>query len=73
MNWDMQNAMTAVTEDVRFFRIGIIIFFIIPVTFVNVNDDQFNRLFSKNCLRILCAGVWHNVIIVAGFTVSRNR
>ena len=65
---EVGHAMAAVREDVRFFGIGMIIFFIIPVAFIHISDEQLNLLPIKNRLKILCAGVWHNVILT-GFAI----
>jgi S2P endopeptidase len=55
--------MAAVRDDVRLFGIGAIIFFIVPVAFVQISDEQLDLLPIKNRLRILCAGIWHNVVL----------
>ena len=60
---ELGHVMVAVREDVHFFGIGMIIFFVVPVAFVHISDEQLNLLPFKNRLRILCAGVWHNVIL----------
>ncbi|KAJ8682098.1 hypothetical protein QAD02_017890 [Eretmocerus hayati] len=60
---ELGHAMAAVKEDVRFFGIGMVLFFIIPVAFVHLNDEQLNSLSIKSRLRVLCAGVWHNVVL----------
>lgn len=60
---ELGHAMAAVREDVRFFGIGVIIFIVIPVAFVHINDEQLNSLPIKNRLRILCAGIWHNIVL----------
>ncbi|XP_058808851.1 membrane-bound transcription factor site-2 protease isoform X2 [Phymastichus coffea] len=62
---ELGHAMAAVREDVRFFGIGVIICIIIPVAFVHISDEQLNFLPTKNRLRILCAGIWHNIILSA--------
>lgn len=60
---EMGHAMAAVREDVRFFGIGILLFFIVPVVFVHISNEQLNLLPIKNQLKILCAGVWHNIVL----------
>ncbi|XP_032455967.1 membrane-bound transcription factor site-2 protease isoform X2 [Nasonia vitripennis] len=65
---EMGHAMAAVREDVRFFGIGMILFFVVPVAFVHISDEQLIMLPVKNRLRILCAGVWHNIVF-AGFAI----
>lgn len=65
---EMGHAMAAVKEDVRFFGIGMILFLVVPVVFVSISDEQLNMLPVKNRLRILCAGVWHNITF-AGFAI----
>ncbi|KAL7300174.1 hypothetical protein TKK_0007019 [Trichogramma kaykai] len=57
------HAMAAVKEDVRFLGTGMILFFILPVAYVNICDSGLSMLGHKSRLRILCAGIWHNVIL----------
>lgn len=61
--------MAAVREDVRFFGLGVIIFFIVPVAFVHMSEEQLKSLPVKNYLRILCAGIWHNIVLAAAATL----
>lgn len=66
---ELGHAMAAVREDVRFFGIGVIIFFIVPIAFVHLSDEQLKSLPVKNYLRILCAGIWHNIMLSGVATV----
>lgn len=40
---------------------GIFLYFFYPGAFVSFSDQYFNKCSSKKKLRILCAGVWHNL------------
>jgi S2P endopeptidase len=51
-------------EQVRVNGFGIILFFIFPGAFVDLCSDHLDVISSIRQLRIYCAGVWHNVILV---------
>lgn len=42
---------------------GIFLYFFYPGAFVSFSDLHFNKCLFREKLRILCAGVWHNVVI----------
>lgn len=60
---ELGHALAAAREDVQLFGIGIFIFFTIPIAYVDMNSEQTVALPLKNQLRIICAGVWHNIIL----------
>lgn len=49
-------------EDVPVMGVGLFIAFLIPAAFVRLGTNQINALSPQRELRILCAGIWHNVI-----------
>jgi S2P endopeptidase len=51
------------SESVPINYAGIFLYFFYPGAFVNFSDQYFNKCSLIKKLRILCAGVWHNVII----------
>lgn len=57
------HAAAAAHEDVQITGVGMAVFFAIIACFVNLNRDQLNRLSPRKQLRILCAGVWHNIVL----------
>lgn len=42
---------------------GFAIFAVLPLAFVNVRFDQFRQISLWQQMRILCAGIWHNIIL----------
>lgn len=42
---------------------GIFLYFFYPGAFVSFSDLHFNKCLFREKLRILCAGVWHNIVI----------
>lgn len=57
---ELGHAMAAAQEDVQLLSVGLYVFTIIPVAFVQLNTEQLNSLAVGRRLRIYCAGVWHN-------------
>ncbi|XP_076237048.1 membrane-bound transcription factor site-2 protease [Calliopsis andreniformis] len=60
---EIGHALAASREDVQLFGVGILIVFTIPMTYVLVNSEQLDLLPLKNQLRVVCAGVWHNLVL----------
>ncbi|XP_013193656.1 membrane-bound transcription factor site-2 protease [Amyelois transitella] len=60
---ELGHAMAAAQEDVQLLAVGVYVFTIIPVAFVQLNTEHLNNLDITKRLRIYCAGVWHNIII----------
>lgn len=48
-------------EDARVVGIGMVVALIVPVAYVSL--DQVELLTAVKQLRILCAGIWHNVVL----------
>lgn len=60
---ELGHALAAAQEDVQIIAVGVYVFTIIPVAFVDLNTDQLKNLAVTKRLRIYCAGVWHNIAI----------
>lgn len=60
---ELGHALAAAREDVQLFGVGFLIFFVIPVAYAQINTEQLFALPPRNQLRIMCAGVWHNIIL----------
>ncbi|XP_044739853.1 membrane-bound transcription factor site-2 protease [Chrysoperla carnea] len=60
---ELGHAIAAVREDIHIIEVGCSAFFILPVAFVIISNDQLQTLNVKKKLRVLCAGVWHNLVI----------
>lgn len=58
---ELGHAMAAAQEDVQLVAVGVYVFTIIPVAFVQLNTEHLNSLSVSKRLRIYCAGVWHNI------------
>ncbi|XP_033112702.1 membrane-bound transcription factor site-2 protease-like isoform X2 [Anneissia japonica] len=64
------HAMAAVREQVRVNGFGIFLLAIYPGAFVDLHTDQLNAVSPIRQLRIYCAGIWHNfVLVLAGIFV----
>ncbi|KOC69888.1 Membrane-bound transcription factor site-2 protease [Habropoda laboriosa] len=60
---ELGHALAAAREDVQLFGLGILIVFIIPTAYVHISSEQLTLLPIKNQLRVICAGVWHNIVL----------
>lgn len=60
---ELGHALAAIQEEVPIINVGIHIIFILPVAYVNINSDKLFSLNAWKRLKILCAGVWHNLVI----------
>ncbi|EEZ98063.1 membrane-bound transcription factor site-2 protease [Tribolium castaneum] len=60
---ELGHALGAVQEDVNVINVGANVIFILPVAYVNLNSDKLFSLNPWKRLKILCAGVWHNLLI----------
>lgn len=58
------HAMAAVKEDVHVNGFGILLLFILPGAYVDVPTEEIRTLTPFRQLKILCAGVWHNMVLV---------
>lgn len=60
---ELGHALAAVLENVNLLDTGANIFYILPVAYVNLSTEKLSSLSRKNVLKILCAGVWHNLVL----------
>lgn len=58
------HAIAAVREDVHVNGFGFLFLFVLPGAYVDVPTDEIKNLSPTRQLKILCAGVWHNVVLV---------
>ncbi|CAL4173066.1 unnamed protein product, partial [Meganyctiphanes norvegica] len=58
------HAIAAVREDVHVNGFGFLFLFVLPGAYVDVPTDEIKNLNPMRQLKILCAGVWHNVVLV---------
>lgn len=58
------HALAAVKEDVHMIDLGINIILFLPMAFVNISTEKLSNLNHWGKLRILCAGVWHNLVLM---------
>ncbi|XP_062510663.1 membrane-bound transcription factor site-2 protease-like isoform X2 [Corticium candelabrum] len=61
---ELGHAVAAVSENVHIDGVGLFFFVMYPGAFVDLHTQHVTTLNSIQKLRIFCAGVWHNVIIV---------
>ena len=61
---EVGHAVAASLEQVRVNGFGIFVLFLYPGAFVDLHSDHLAVISPKRQLRIYCAGVWHNVILV---------
>ncbi|XP_044011984.1 membrane-bound transcription factor site-2 protease isoform X2 [Aphidius gifuensis] len=57
------HALAASREDLQVYGVGFLLVFIIPIAYVSLNSEQLSQLPTMKQLRILCAGLWHNIIL----------
>lgn len=61
---EVGHALAATTEQVRVNGFGVFMLFLYPGAFVDLHSDHLAVISPKRQLKIYCAGVWHNVILV---------
>lgn len=57
------HALAASREDLQVYGVGFLLVFIIPIAYVSLNSEQLSQLSTIKQLRILCAGLWHNIVL----------
>lgn len=57
------HALAACREGIQLYGVGLVLAYIIPVAYVSINANELKELPIQNQLRILCAGVWHNILL----------
>lgn len=61
---EVGHAFAASLEQVRVNGFGVFLFLLYPGAFVDLHTDHLSVISPKRQLRIYCAGVWHNVVLV---------
>ncbi|KAK0095004.1 hypothetical protein PV326_009437, partial [Microctonus aethiopoides] len=59
---ELGHALAASREDVQLYGVGFL-FYIVPAAYVSISLEQLKSLPIQNQLRILCAGIWHNIVL----------
>lgn len=62
---ELGHAIAAARENVKINGFGMFLFLIYPGAFVDLYTDHLQGISAVRRLRIYCAGVWHNMVIVA--------
>lgn len=62
---ELGHAIAAVREDINVMSVGINLYFVLPIAYVNLPSDKLGALKPWRTLRILCAGIWHNIVLTA--------
>lgn len=62
---ELGHAFAAVLEDVPITGFGFYIMLAFPIAYTELPFDQINGLQAWRKLRVLCAGIWHNVVLAA--------
>lgn len=60
---ELGHAVAAADCNVRVEGVGFAVFVLIPVAFVELGTDCFTRAHVVHRLKIVCAGVWHNLVL----------
>lgn len=60
---EIGHALAAVKEDVHLVNVGVTVLFVIPVAYVNISTEKLLSINPWKMLKILCAGVWHNIVL----------
>ncbi|XP_050391214.2 membrane-bound transcription factor site-2 protease isoform X2 [Patella vulgata] len=63
---EVGHAIAAVREQVKVNGFGLFLFVLYPGAYVDLSSEHLNAVSPLRQLRIYCAGVWHNFIIVIG-------
>lgn len=66
---EMGHGIAAVLEDVPVTGFGFFIFLIFPVAYTELVVDQLNSLTIWRKLRVMCAGIWHNLMLSSIFYI----
>lgn len=60
---ELGHALAAAREDINVINVGINLYFILPIAYVNLPSDKLGALRPWRTLKILCAGIWHNIVL----------
>lgn len=61
---ELGHAVAAIRDDVRVLGCGLFVLGVLPAAFVELPPEQLRQLTPWQQLRIFCAGVWHNLVLV---------
>ncbi|XP_065367790.1 membrane-bound transcription factor site-2 protease isoform X1 [Calliphora vicina] len=62
---ELGHAIAAVLEDIPVTGFGFHLYFCLPIAYTEISSEHLNALKWLRKLRILCAGIWHNVVFAA--------
>lgn len=62
---ELGHGLAAVLEDVPIKGFGFHVMLIIPMAYTQLDSDQLNALKTWKRLKVLCAGIWHNLLLGA--------
>ncbi|KAJ6649453.1 Membrane-bound transcription factor site-2 protease [Pseudolycoriella hygida] len=60
---ELGHGLAAVLEDVPVTGFGFYIFLIFPIAYTTLGTEQLNSLNIWRKLRVICAGIWHNIML----------
>lgn len=63
---ELGHALAAVLVDVPVTGFGVQLTLLFPVAFTEINTDRLNAAKLWNKLRVLTAGIWHNILLAGG-------
>lgn len=63
---ELGHAFAAVLEDVPVNGFGFYIFLVFPMAYTDLSSDHLNTLKIWSRLRVLAAGIWHNLLLAFG-------
>ncbi|CAG8557475.1 2958_t:CDS:2 [Acaulospora morrowiae] len=67
------HAIAAETEKLKIESTGLFLYILYPGAFVEFNLDSLERRDCRKKLRIICAGVWHNIVVfLIGYLVLNS-
>lgn len=61
---ELGHALAAVREDIRIYGCGVFIIGVLPAAFVDIATDQVAAIHPWRQLKVFCAGIWHNFVLV---------
>lgn len=62
---ELGHGLAAVLEDIPIKGFGFHVMFIVPLAYTQLDSDQLNAVKTWKRLKVLCAGIWHNLLLAA--------
>ncbi|XP_055595008.1 membrane-bound transcription factor site-2 protease [Uranotaenia lowii] len=62
---ELGHGLAAVLEDIPIKGFGFHVMLIVPMAYTQLDSDQLNALKTWKRLKVLCAGIWHNLLLAA--------